>query len=293
MNIDDTMSAYLDYLKLERQLAAQTLSGYRKDLRQLDAFLNHPDITTITRDDLRRYMRAMTSDGKARATVRRRMQGYATYFKWLKYEGHRADVATEGLIIPKRKQKEAVYLTVQQLQTFADTYPPTYNYCIPERDRAAWRLLAFLGLRRSEIFNLRVEDVRFSEGQLTLRDTKDGNDASLHIPDAIVDDLRAAIGDRTEGYVCPGWGGGIWHGQSFCIALRHHLKACGLAGLGITSKALRHSFGTHLSLAGVPLPTINKLMRHKEIRTTMKYMHLHPDTLKAALEKLPITKKAS
>src|SRR5690606_37406247 len=133
----------------------------------------------ITRDDLRRYMRHMVGQSRARATIRRTMQSFGTYFKWLKYEGHREDVATDGLVIPKRKNTQAVYLTEEQLRVFAETPPPMYKACLPERDRAAWRLLDFLGLRRGEIMGLRIEDVRFDTQQIILRDTKDGHDAVL------------------------------------------------------------------------------------------------------------------
>lgn len=277
---------------LEKQLKPETIRAYLHDLRGLHSFVQAAQAVSIQRDDLRRYMRAMAADGAARATIRRKMQGYATYFKWLKYESIRPDVATDGLVIPKRHQREAAYLSVEQLQKFADSPIPDYKFCIPARDRAAWRLLAFLGLRRSEIINLKIEDVHLNDRQLILRDTKDGHDAALHIPDAIIPDLVAAIGERVEGYVCPGYHGGIWRGSSLSISFKNYLVSCGLDGLGITPKALRHSFGTHLALNGVVVTTINKLMRHKEIRTTMKYIHLDNDTMIAALNKLPIKDKA-
>jgi integrase/recombinase XerD len=290
VNILDTLPSYREYLGMERQLRPETIRAYIRDLRGLHKFTDGADVTVITRDDLRRHMRHMNSEGRARATIRRTMQSFGTYFKWLKYESHRADVATDGLIIPKRKNVQAVYLTEDQLRVFAETYPPMYKNAIPERDRAAWRLLAFLGLRRGEILGLRIEDVRFDTQQIILRDTKDGHDAALPMPDAIVNDLAAAVGRRTEGWLCPAWEGGQWKGSNFSVSFHHHLKACGLDGLGITAKALRHSFGTYLSLSGVQLPVIQDLMRHKEIKTTRKYIHLHPDTMKAALKKLPIAK---
>ncbi len=50
---------------------------------------------------------------------------------------------------------------------------------------------------------------------------------------------------------------------------------------------LRHTFASHLVMAGVDLPTVKKLMGHSDIETTMIYAHLAPDHLSKAVEKLP------
>ena len=49
---------------------------------------------------------------------------------------------------------------------------------------------------------------------------------------------------------------------------------------------LRHTYGSHLAMAGVDLPTIKELMGHSDISTTMIYMHLHPEHLQKAVNKL-------
>lgn len=51
---------------------------------------------------------------------------------------------------------------------------------------------------------------------------------------------------------------------------------------------LRHTFASHLVMAGVDLPTVQKLMGHSDIETTMIYSHLSPDHLSSAVNKLPV-----
>jgi len=48
----------------------------------------------------------------------------------------------------------------------------------------------------------------------------------------------------------------------------------------------RHSFASHLIMSGVDLPTVQKLMGHSDIETTMIYAHLAPEHLKGAVDKL-------
>jgi site-specific recombinase XerD len=105
---------------------------------------------------------------------------------------------------------------------------------------------------------------------------------------AVVEDVAAAIGGRTSGYLLTGGEGGQWNGQSFSVSLRHHLKACGLDGRGYTAHTIRHSFATHLARAGVNIEDVSKLMRHKDVKTTMRYIHHDAGRLRDALDKHPL-----
>jgi len=59
------------------------------------------------------------------------------------------------------------------------------------------------------------------------------------------------------------------------------------AGLGhVRFHDLRHTFASHLIMAGVDLRTVQALMGHKTIQMTMRYSHLAPENLKGAVEKL-------
>ena len=51
---------------------------------------------------------------------------------------------------------------------------------------------------------------------------------------------------------------------------------------------LRHTFASHLVMQGVDLPTVQRLMGHASVETTMIYAHLAPDHLSKAVNKLPI-----
>jgi site-specific recombinase XerD len=49
----------------------------------------------------------------------------------------------------------------------------------------------------------------------------------------------------------------------------------------------RHTFASHLAMAGVPLPTLQKLLGHRDIQTVMIYAHLSPSHIHQSVEALP------
>jgi len=63
-------------------------------------------------------------------------------------------------------------------------------------------------------------------------------------------------------------------------------KRCGFPDV-TKLHTLRHTFASHLVMEGVPLPTIQKLMGHADIQTTMVYAHLSKDHIKKAVGQLP------
>lgn len=66
------------------------------------------------------------------------------------------------------------------------------------------------------------------------------------------------------------------------------VKACKRLGLKNASiVTLRHSFGSHLAMKGVPIPTIQKYMGHSNPRTTYIYMHLSPEHMASQLDAMP------
>ena len=65
------------------------------------------------------------------------------------------------------------------------------------------------------------------------------------------------------------------------------VRLCGkLAIKNVNLHTFRHTFASHLIMSGVDLPTVQKLLGHKDIQTTMIYAHLAPEHLKHAVQKL-------
>jgi len=143
------------------------------------------------------------------------------------------------------------------------------------------------GMRKSELLNFRWEDIDFVRGSLTVSSreewhTKNYESRTMPLHEEVrrvLEPMRMA-----KGYVFCNQDGAK-RGNHF---IRGKLeKAAKVAGLGhLYPHALRHTFASHLVMSGVDLPTVQRLMGHKDIKTTMRYAHLAPDHLRMGMAML-------
>ncbi|MDE2097145.1 MAG: phage integrase family protein [Patescibacteria group bacterium] len=159
-----------------------------------------------------------------------------------------------------------------------------------ERDRLVLMLGAYMGLRVSEICGLDVPDVDFRQALLFLHEAKGGKDAVLPIPRFLVGPLRGWVGARTSGPLFPSPKG---RGHLTTRAVRYLVKrTAAAAGLPDPTKArkyyphvLRHAFCTERIRRGVPLPHVQRLMRHEQVQTTIRYTHVVPEDLREGIDR--------
>jgi site-specific recombinase XerD len=134
------------------------------------------------------------------------------------------------------------------------------------------------GIRLSEQYRLRWEDVSFTRRTLTIQRSKNG--ATRHVPLN-----RAALGaleslaKRANGseFVC----GGATEPRRWFEPV---VKASGIEKF--TWHCLRHTFASRLVMAGVDIRTVQELLGHKTISMTVRYSHLAPKHTLAAVERL-------
>jgi len=157
------------------------------------------------------------------------------------------------------------------------------------RYRIPIKLIYCCGLRLSECLSLTVDDIRGDAGKLWVRDGKGGKDRMVPIAQSMVEDLRRYWDVHQHPLLLfPNVGRGPCSTEK--IAARMHsatapmpisslqrLMVIARKELGIahaTAHTLRHSFATHLVEAGASLHTVQALLGHKQINTTMVYLHL-------------------
>ncbi|MFQ5471081.1 MAG: tyrosine-type recombinase/integrase [Gammaproteobacteria bacterium] len=145
-------------------------------------------------------------------------------------------------------------------------------------DRAAFYLLWQSGLRLAEVEELSVADLNLTQRQMMIRQGKGQKDRAVYLTDTAVTALKAYLTVRGEG---PSDHLFLFrHKPLPKDFLRRRMKAAGKrAGIKFTPHQLRHTYATQLLNAGCKITTIQALMGHKFLSTTLTYARVHDRTV--------------
>lgn len=147
--------------------------------------------------------------------------------------------------------------------------------------RQAWKLLANTGLRRAEA--LQLHEKHRGQDRLLIESTEGARTKSGKWREVPLNDQAAAALDSMvlhDGFYIP-----RMHPENFSRAFRRIAQATGVGG---SLHHLRHTYCSHLVMAGVPLRTVQILAGHAHSSTTEKYAHLAPDHLAGAADKIAL-----
>ncbi|MDR2911065.1 MAG: site-specific integrase [Bacteroidales bacterium] len=128
-----------------------------------------------------------------------------------------------------------------------------------------------MGLRVSEIVNLKITDIDSGNMQVLIARAKGKKDRYVNLPESILEDLRNYYrAYRPKKYLFEGQNGGKYSIRSAQNVFRQAMKKAGInKAVGI--HGLRHSFATHLLEKGTDIGYIQQLLGHNDVKTTMLY----------------------
>jgi len=155
-------------------------------------------------------------------------------------------------------------------------------------------LLVTTGARLAAVGNLQVKNINLQTGTITLRDEKSGGNYTGFIKDNLKPILTAHIsGLKPSDYVFGNDGVKLKDIKKLQRPLQRILNRLFNTGLDAKDRehrvvihTLRHTFGSLLAIKGTPIYTIQKLMHHKDIKQTMRYAKLAPDSGRNEIDNL-------
>ncbi len=142
------------------------------------------------------------------------------------------------------------------------------------------------GMRREELLGLTWPQVDLVHGLIRLEKTKGGDPRTLPIASSVREVLERRAAERTEGvpYVFVDKNGRRYRDlkRSFRTAMKKAVIS------NFRFHDLRHTFASHLVMAGVDLATVRELLGHHDIKMTLRYAHLSPGHRRQAVDRLAL-----
>ena len=262
---------YLVTLKM-RGYSPETIKCRKIYYRHLSILLNNPDIDKVDLEKLHRLF------------IRQHLQN-TTIFHYLKHTQMllRYFELPSQYDLPKTQETERPYLARKEVMQIIDKIG--LKSIIDYRDRALIYFLFDTGLRISEALNLTRESIDLENGIGRVRQ-KGGGIRPFYLTRQASKYLLELMKLHQEDELFFGLKGNSatkYQKTPFrrSSALRVFKERAGAAGIKkkVGLHSLRHSFAFDLLLNGCDILTLQRLMGHKAISSTMKYVHLCDNTL--------------
>jgi integrase/recombinase XerD len=285
MTDENLIDTYLEFLKVEKGLASNTLLAYRADIVKFIYFLRQiavNEIKKIRREDIIRYTVSRNEKGDNFSTISRAVISIKGFLTFLCEDGYILSNPAEFIDSPKMWNRLPHILSPSEVERLIESSDrKSANYW---RNRSILELLYASGLRVSELASLTLDDVNMSAGFLKCMG-KGNKERIIPIGRMALDSLQRYITEERSKR---------FPEVSCCFVSRlgkrmsrqsiwKVVKASALiAGLSkdIYPHTLRHSFATHMLTYGADLRIVQELLGHSDISTTQIYTHVDRSRLK-------------
>lgn len=289
----ERLDEYRDHLGYEGKRAA-TIESYVEDVHLWLRWCEEQglDPFAIERADLRTYVDALRLAGKKPSTLKRRVGGTVRWYAWLAREGFMASNPLDGFKLPRSGDQNPLPKVLTPDEAAAVVAAPQGDAPHKVRDRALLWVLYSSGIRLAEVVALDVGDVNLKARQLRVRDGKGGRarvaflsrDAARALREYLERGRPALLKGSTEALWITERGSraGRAGGRVSRTQVRKLVRQCGEAvGVaGLHPHALRHTCASTLFAAGVDLFTVQRLLGHRSVVSTQRYVTIGDDKLR-------------
>jgi site-specific recombinase XerD len=246
-----------------------TRAAYRRDLFDFLGFCHNHDVDPLaaTRPVIDAYARSLDANGKAPATVARRLAALASFFGYLVDESIVASSPVDRVHRPRVAQ-ESPRLGLDRAEAAALLAAAA---AAGARDDALITLLLLNGLRVSEALSLDISDLDAERGHQVLHIVgKGGRRRTAPLAPRTVAAVQKTIGDRSTGPILLRDDGEAMNRHQAHRAVRRLARRAGITKT-ISPHSLRHTMVTLSLDAGVPIHVVQDAAGHASPDTTRRY----------------------
>ena len=281
--LSDLIVEFLRYLLIDKGYSENTIESYKRDLDKFLEYNKNTSIDNISNEDLKKYIKYLNDNGLNEKSIARNISSLKSFYKFLVISKYISSNTSDSLYLPKIKKSLPSTLTEEEVFSLLDIeLIDNFSY----RNKAMLELLYASGLRVSELVNLKLQDVDFSQDIIRTfgKGSKEriipiGDYAKEYLEKYIYEYRGSMLKKESSEYIFLNNHGKQMTRQGFFKIIKKIAKEKGI-NKELSPHTLRHSFASHLLKYGADLRTIQELLGHSDISTTQIYTHITNEELK-------------
>ena len=276
-----SIPAFLEYLSLEKKCSPHTLKAYQANLEVFEVFITEQGsletIEEVSYGEIRAWIVSLIQSGNTPRTVNRKLSALRSYYKFLLRIGSIPVSPLKEHKALKTDTKVALPFSQEEIQRLlaADFFPEEYTGVL---QRTVIQLLYYTGIRRSELIELKVQDVDLSESLMKVLGKRNKErllpllpEIKTQLTQLLEQQKQHQISRESEHFFVNS------RGKKLSEAFVYETVKTYLSKVSTKTKrsphVLRHSFATHLLDQGADLNAIKDLLGHSSIAATQHYTH--------------------
>jgi len=295
--LSNNIESFLKYLHNNKRYPETTINSYKRDLDNYYGYLeaNKINYKTITKEEIRNYLKYLDSLEYSNSTVSRILSALRHFYSYLINEDILTSNIFKSIRNPKKERKLPNFLQGDEFDRIVECID--LNTDLGIRNRLICEMLYATGLRVSELTNIKLNDINYDikEIRVTGKGDKDrivlfGEYCLIYLKKYLPCRDRLLNGKKNEYLLLNNQGRqltsrGVEDIIDKCVneaALKHH----------ISPHVLRHTFATDMLNNGADLKSVQELLGHSSLSTTQIYTHVTNERLRQVyLESFPRKKE--
>lgn len=268
-NIKQAITSFKSHLASQGRASA-TILAYSKDIEQLANFVEKSgksNLQEITKEDIDSFKESLSSTNYTTKSISRKINSIKSFFSYVQANGAISDNPATNVTHPKYDIKPPRILNKIEYRALRDA-------CREDlRMAAIVELLLQTGMRISELANLKIGDLDLTSNQITIRAYESHPERMIPLNQPVKESLARYMETRPKSgntFVFITKTGNAFLIRNIRSNLDRYFHIAGIENAKVND--LRHTFIAQQLSSGSPLVYISKLVGHKRLSTTEKYL---------------------